>query len=497
MEELINPQNLIFSREQLLFLLPYLAPLLGGMLAIVAAAFAPSEKKNGVAFVLSLFGVLAGLYSSWELCGENPPAIFSQMMVFDSFTQYFNWVFLSITFLVLLTSYGYLEKQRIHHFEYYPLLLFALTGMMVLCSTLDLIVLFLALEMMSVAIYVLVGFRRVDLRSNEAGLKYFILGSAASAAFLFGIALLYGATGSLNIKKLFELVSTNQTLIHHPLLIVGTLFVLFGFLFKVAAAPFHMWMPDVYEGAPLIVTSFMTTAVKVAAFGAFIRVFSAFPNLTAWMGNIQYALIAVAVMTMVIGNLVALSQTNLKRMFAYSSIAHTGYLLLGFLAAGSNTQAFSSVLVYLVAYVCMNLGVFAALGSIAQSGDQHTELKDCSGLGFQSPVVGAWIALFMFSFVGVPPTAGFLGKYLLLNSVVQEGWTWVAVVAVLCSAVSAYYYLRVVVYLYMKEPLSREKVKFGFPATAVVSIAGLLTLQIGFFPDAWIEIARKATQFFT
>lgn len=493
-QQLIKPQNLSLSREQLMLLMPYLVMAVGAMLSLLVGVFSHQAKRNLAVAGMAVITVVAALFSVTHIWGEPGTTLFNNMLAADYYSSLFNVVLLSATGLVILGSYSYLEKEGIHYNEYYSLALFSCIGMMMLASALDLVVLFVALETMSIGVYVMVGFRRTDVRSNEAALKYFVLGSAASAIMLFGIALLYGATATMNINAMAEFIKANGT--NNSLLLLGAVLVMAGFLFKVATVPFHMWMPDVYEGAPTTVTNFMTTGLKAAAFASFMRVFMSFgygADLTGRLnGGFHDVLWIVAVLTMFLGNVIALTQRNIKRMLAYSSIAHSGYILIGFIAGGRSEYGYSSVVVYLVGYVIMNIGAFTIVSLIGERGDRNTDIQDYSGLGFKHPALGFAMAVFMFSMAGIPPTVGFAAKYVVFSSAVQAGEVSLAVLAVLCSAIGAYYYLRVIVYMYMKEPVRAERVGFALPTTLVILAATLATLQFGLFPSMLIQAARKA-----
>lgn len=494
MSELINPQNLSLSREQLAWLLPYLVVAMGGMITLLAGV-AKGFNKNIAACGMAVLTVVAGLYSIHTIWGEPGMTLFNGMLAADYYSGLFNVVLLGATGLVVLASYSYLEKEKIHHAEYYALALFSCLGMMFLASALDLIVLFIALEVMSIGVYVMVGFRRADVKSNEAGIKYFVLGSAASAILLYGVALVFGATGTMNLHQLATLVHAPE-FVPSPLLSLGFVLVIAGFLFKVATVPFHMWMPDVYEGAPTSVTNFMTTGLKAAAFASFIRVFHGFGYsdavVTTFDKGLHNVLWVVAILTMFLGNVVALTQKNIKRMLAYSSIAHSGYILVGLLAGAKSDYSYSSVIIYLISYVVMNIGAFAIVSILSEKGDRRTNVEDFAGLGFKHPALGFAMAVFMFSMAGVPPTAGFAGKYLMFSSAVQAGEVPLVILAVLCSAISAYYYLRVIVYMYMREPDREVEIQISPLTTAVVLVATIGTLQFGLFPSMLIEAAKKA-----
>ncbi len=497
MSELIKPQNLALSTEQLAMLMPYLIVAAGAMLTLLAGVIRGSSdpeinrrKRNLAAVLVGIATVVAGLLHTAKIWGEPGVVLFNGMLAADYYTGLMNAVFPAATPLVMLSSYSYLEKERIHHAEYYSLALFSCLGMMLMASALDLIVLFLALEMMSIGVYVMVGFRRSDVRSNEAAVKYFILGSAVSAILLYGVALLYGATGSMNIAQLATLLKSNPP--GNPLLALGAVLVTVGFLFKVASVPFHMWMPDVYEGAPISVTNFMTTGLKAAAFAAFLRVFIGLNGGGGLDASLHDVLWVVALVTMFIGNVIALTQKNIKRMLAYSSIAHSGYILVGLIAGGKSEYGYSSVILYLIAYVVMNLGAFAIVAHLSERGDRCCGVEDYAGLGYRHPWLSFAMAVFMFSMAGVPPTVGFAGKYLIFSSAVQAGEIWLAVLGVLCNAIGAYYYLRVIVFMYMRDPSRAIAAKFAPAAALVVLVATVGTLQFGMFPSMLVHAAKKA-----
>jgi NADH-quinone oxidoreductase subunit N len=433
--------------------MPYFWVFGGSILAIILSVLRVISPKWPV-FGASVATAIAGIFGSQALIGLGRITLFNGMMVSDPYSNIFNILFLASACFTLLASFRYLDRENLQHPEYYILVLFAALGMMLMTSAMDLVVIFIALELMSLAVYCLVGFRRADRRSNEAAMKYFVLGSAASAVLLYGVALLYGATGSTNITEILAYVQKGGQAT--ALYTLGAWLVMMGFLFKVASVPFHMWMPDVYEGAPTPVTGFMTTGLKAAAFASFVRVFISMgygKGLSAVVqAHLHDILWICAVLTMVIGNLVALTQTNLKRMLAYSSIAHSGYLLVGMIVGGGTEQGYAPVVMYLVSYAIMNLGAFVVLTMIANREDHGLNLQDLSGLASRRPWLAFSMAVFLFSMAGVPPTAGFVSKYLLFYSAVQAKEIVLVVISVLCSAISVYYYLRVLVFMYMREP---------------------------------------------
>jgi NADH-quinone oxidoreductase subunit N len=401
-------------------------------------------------------------------------------------------VFILGAALTVLISRQYLEDYGKNLGEYYALLLFATVGMMLMAAGAHMIMIFLGLEIMSIAVYVLAGLFREDLRSNEASLKYLILGSFSSAFLLFGMAMLYGAAGgTLFLNELPQRLAADAAAYPMALLSIGLLVV--GFGFKVASAPFHMWTPDVYEGAPTSVTAFMAVAVKAAAFAAFARVFFlVFPAMKVDWNMLLWVL---AVVTMTIGNVAAIAQTNIKRMLAYSSIAHAGYLLVALVAA--NQLGAVSLLYYLLAYTLMNLGAFGVVILVGRKKDSYLNIYDYSGLAGQHPVLAAAMALFMFALAGIPPTAGFVGKFYIFSAAVQAGYIWLAIIGVMNSLVSVFYYLRITVLMYMK-PAEADlgPVSFSFAQTAVVAVTAVAVLLIGIFPGYIYDLAMHSVKIF-
>ncbi|MBN21411.1 MAG: NADH-quinone oxidoreductase subunit N [Bdellovibrionaceae bacterium] len=491
---LIKPELLTLTSEQMTALMPYFWMMAGACLAIIGSVLQSMQPK-WVVFVLSIASAFLAMVSTWNTLGHPPILLFNGMMVVDSYTRFGNLLFIASGVLTSLGAFRYLDREKIHLPEFHILVLFAVMGMMLMISSLDLIVLFIAFEIMSLCVYLLVGFRRSDRKGNEASVKYFILGGAASAVMLYGAALLYGATGSLNLSEILQYAVVGNDL--SIIFVMGAWLMVVGFLFKVATVPFHMWMPDVYEGAPTPVTGFMTTGLKAAAFATFIRVILSLgygrgmiESLQAQMHDLIWV---IAVVTMLLGNIIALTQKNLKRMLAYSSIAHTGYLMVGLAAGGMGAPDYSSVLVYLVSYAIMNMGAFLTLTLMSGPNDEGLMLNDLSGMSQRRPWISFAMAVFVFSLAGVPPTAGFIGKYLLFYQAVQSGETLLVVIAVLCSAISVYYYLRVLVYMYMKDP--QEAVgdqRVSLWSKVAIAFMVVLTLEIGLIPSGWIEAAKAA-----
>jgi len=467
---------------------PALITALTGLVVLLARAFAPRGQKGGSPG-LALVGLLAALGSVFLLAqGPGRGSTLGGSLVADDFALFLEAVILLVGIVTVLLSPSYLAATRLDYAEYYSLVLFSLVGMLGLVSSTELIALFVALEIMSVSLYALAGMQREARESQEAAAKYFLTGAFSSSFFLYGVALLYGASGSTFLVSIGGSVDPTSRL---ALLGMGLLLV--GFGFKVGSAPFHMWVPDVYEGAPTTVTAFMAAGVKVAAFGAFLRVFgTALPRL----GHSSQAAIAVlAALTMVVGNLGALSQTNLKRMLAYSSVAHAGYLLTGFVGAPRTGGA--AVLFYVVAYGAVNLGAFGILAGLSREGREPLSLNDVSGLASRRPALAACLTIFLISLTGVPVSAGFVGKFYLFSAAVSAGYTNLAILGFLMSVVSAFYYLRVVVYMYMREvPAEDPWGHLGASTMAALLGCATVVIGLGLFPERVFTLARLAVLVF-
>jgi NADH-quinone oxidoreductase subunit N len=390
----------------------------------------------------------------------------------------------------VLLSPSYLRAPGAERGEYYALLLFSVVGMMGLGACLELVSLFVALEIMSVALYALAGLHRDRPESQESAMKYFITGSFSSAFLLYGVALLYGASGSTSMARIAAAVAAAGPSTA-TLALLGTGLLLVGFGFKVASVPFHMWAPDVYEGAPTTVTALMAAGVKTAAFAALVRVLTqAVPGLA---GDWKPAVVVLSLITMVVGNLGALAQTNLKRMLAYSSVAHAGYLLSALVAAPEVAAA--AVLFYLVAYAAVNLGGFGAFAALARDGREPLSLSDVAGLARRRPLLAAALTVFLISLTGVPVSGGFVGKFYLFSAAVNGGWVTLAVVGMLMSVVSAYYYLRVVVAMYMREPMGEDTwAPLGAGSALALGLATGVVLFLGVYPGPVLAWARQAAQ---
>jgi len=386
-------------------------------------------------------------------------------------------------------SIRFLKVEGFEHGEYYVLLLFATVGMMFMASAADLIIVFLGLETFSLAIYVLAGFFRTNPKSNESSLKYFLLGAFSTGFLLYGIALIYGATGTTNLKGIHDFLR-RADFFTDPLLLIGMGLLIVGFGFKVASVPFHMWTPDVYEGAPTAVTAFMAVGPKAAGFAAFLRVF--LYSLSSLQTDWVWILWVLAVLTMTLGNIVAIAQKNIKRMLAYSSIAHAGYILVAMVAASELSTA--SILYYLLAYAFMNLGAFAVVILYGRKGEENILVSDYSGMASRYPLLAAGMAIFMFSLAGIPPTAGFVGKFYIFSAAVKAGYVGLAIIGVLNSALSVYFYLRVTVMMYMRSPEKEPAGGLDFSPGMVIAllITVFFTLQMGIFPAEYLNLARKS-----
>lgn len=440
---------------------------------------------------LGLTGVLLTLALLVSGFGDRERMV-GNMLILDDFSRFFHLVFLLIAALTLLVSVKDMEEESIHQGEYYALILFATLGMMVMASATDLIMLFLGLEALSIPLYILSGFLRKRLSSNESALKYLLLGAFASAFLLYGIAFLYGSVGSTRLPKIAAHLSRG-TAWENPLVFLGVGLLLVGLAFKVAAVPFHMWLPDVYEGAPTSVTAFMIAGTKAAAFAGLLRAFGTAltPLRTEWVAPLW----VLAFLTMGVGNVAALTQQSIKRMLAYSSIAHAGYLLVAFLAGTS--RGFSSILFYLVVYAFMNLGAFTVIIALARQGEERPTLSAYAGLGFRHPVLAFSMAVFMFSLAGLPPTGGFMGKFYIFTAAVEADYVGLAVVAVLCSLISVFFYLRVVVVMYMQESPEGQPSPVFSPAIVITLVlATLATLQLGVLPAGVWDLAVRSVQSF-
>jgi len=438
---------------------------------LLADLFIPKGRKGITAFLAAL-GLAVTLGFAITQIGREGIG-FNGMVTLDGFSTFTSALILLSGLLGIALAYGYIKRMGIERGEYYALMLFSITGMMLMTQASDLIIVFLALELLSIPLYVLAAFARPNLQSEEAGMKYFLLGAFATGFIVYGTALVFGATGTTSLSGIFTAASDSTP---NLLLTIGSALLLIGLGFKVAAVPFHMWTPDVYQGSPSAVTAFMSSGAKIAGFAALLRVFAtAFPTLFADLTGILWVL---AALTMIVGNFTAISQTNIKRMLAYSSIAHAGYILMAFVPYGNKEGMPVSIaagLFYLFSYVLTNFGAWSVVIALEKSEGKGLQIADYAGLAKKYPILAAAMTVFMLSFIGFPPTLGMVGKFYLFSAVIAGGFPGLAVIGVLTSLVSAYYYLRVVVNMYMREGDPTIEIEpwldFITASTAVATVA--------------------------
>ena len=469
-------------------LLPALPFLIISIWAIVLLMVDLFVSNKGTVAILSAVGVTLALVAVIARFGSDQVA-FDGMIVADSFSDFLQIVILATALLGIAVAHDYLRRMHMERGEYYALMLFTVAGMLLMSLAGDLILVFLAIELLSLPLYVMSGFARPEKGSEEAAMKYFILGAFSSAFLVYGIALIFGATGTTNMAGVAQSIGGNQADL--TLLIIAVPMLLVGLGFKVAAVPFHMWTPDVYEGAPSAAVAFMSVGAKVAGFAALLRIFiAALPGLAQAWGPV---VLAVSAATMIWGNVAAIAQTNIKRMLAYSSIAHAGYLLMALAAASDPRfadEAVSAALFYLFAYLFSNLGAWAVVLTVERSEGRGLLIEDYAGLGRRRPALALAMAIFMLSLIGVPPTVGFIGKFLVFSVTIEAGLIGLALVGVVTSLVSAYYYLRVVVMMYMRsgEPETRSE---GW-LNRTVGLTALATILLGVLPGPILILAGNA-----
>ncbi|MDZ7261371.1 MAG: NADH-quinone oxidoreductase subunit N [candidate division KSB1 bacterium] len=467
---------------------PELALTITALLLLGLGAFFHKIKRGWLS-LLGLIGIAWAFVYSIQLWDQEWLG-FNGMMAIDNYTLAFNFIFLTGVALTFLFSLNRIEGDYAPYSEYFALVLLATVGMMLMASGTNLMIIFLGLEVLSLSLYVLAGIRRQQASSVEAAFKYFLLGAFSTGFLLYGIALLYGVTGTLDLKGVGYILSQPGKL-SSPLVFLSLALLIVGFGFKVALVPFHMWAPDVYQGAPTPITGFMSAGTKAAAFAALVRILvAAFGAHQLNWSNILWVL---AVFTMTLGNVVAISQSNIKRMLAYSSIAHAGYILVAVVAA--NDMGHSGILFYLMAYTFMNVGAFGVVIMIGAKGEENLEIADYMGLGYRRPLTALAMAVFMFSLAGIPPTAGFMGKFYIFSAALKAGYLWLVIFAVINSLISVYYYLRVVVYMYMREPEKEPVFAKAVPAVALALLIAVVgTLQLGIFPSTLMEIFQNSVK---
>jgi NADH-quinone oxidoreductase subunit N len=464
-------------------------------LAILLLDFLLAKRDkywNAITALIGLGFAFVQLGMFWNmLAGEAPYVGFGGIFILDTFAVFFKLIILAGTALVVLISVKYLEIEEAHTGEYYALLLFCGVGMMLLASGRDLIVLFMALELMALCEYVLTGYLRGSRRSNEAAMKFFLLGAFSSGLLLYGMSLLYGIGGSTKLAVIAERLAERPS--PDPLAWIAMITLLGGLFFKISAVPFHQWTPDAYEGAPTSITAFISVAPKAASFAILLRILLAgiWPLREEW----QLFTIVVAIATMTVGNLAALTQTNIKRFFAYSTIAHVGYLLLGLVAAADgNPEGLTAVAIYLLVYAFMNLGAFSVLIMLRRKGILGEDLDDFGGLMARAPGAAILMVIFLLSLAGIPPTAGFVGKYFIFLSLIQTGHYYLAVLAVAYVVVSLYYYFRIVVAMFMRQARDAEPLATSLGVSVALAVSLVLTLAAGVYPQPFIVLAREAVR---
>ncbi|MHB8654958.1 MAG: NADH-quinone oxidoreductase subunit N [Terriglobia bacterium] len=481
----------LFQPTDIVRVLPEIVLAGFAILIMVLDPFVGARGKSSLG-VLGLLGV-AGAAASTHWMSQVPGMAFNGTVSADNFSLYFIHLFLLVAALTLLGSVNYLERDQINHGEFYALVLMATVGMCFMAASTELILIFLGLEISSISTYILAGFKRHNTQSNESSAKYFLLGSFATAFFLYGIAFTYGVTGSTNLSELNAHLERSAD--WSSLTSVALLLMFVGLAFKVSAVPFQIWTPDVYQGAPAPVTAFLSVGPKAAAFAVILRVFlvgfAGTSSLSLWLIWIS------AILTMSLGNLAALWQTNVKRFLAYSSIAHAGYVLVGIAAAiaSGSAEATSSVLFYLTAYALMNVGVFVLVAHLAGPGERFTSIDDFTGFGFERPGAAACLTVFMLSLAGIPTMAGFFAKFYVFRAAIHANLIGLTVVAVLNSVVSVYYYLRLVVVMYMREGKA-EASTADLPVLLSVAIAVSLIgiFYLGLLPDSFLAFATGAAK---
>lgn len=466
-------------------ILPALVLSIFGIAVMVSEPFVTERNKSSLGW-LALAGTVVAMFALIPMAAQRGQW-YSNLWIVDDYGVFLTFVFLLIAAITILTSLDFLRRENINHPEFYALLLFATAGMAMMAASNELMMVFIGLEILSIATYVMAGFRRTDLKSNESALKYFLLGSFSSAFFLYGVALIFGATGSTNLLTIAESLRSSEPQL--GLVELSAALMLIAMCFKVAVAPFHIWTPDVYEGAPTPVTGFMSVGPKAAGFAVLFRVFlTAFPSIeNRWASAIWL----IAALTMVLGNVIAVVQPNIKRMLAYSSIAHAGYVAVAF--AATSDRGVSAALFYLLAYSLMNLGAFAIVTILSRGEDKLVNLADYAGLGARRPLLAALLTLFLLSLAGVPGTAGFAGKFFIFRAALESRLIWLAVIGVITTVVSFYYYLYVIVQMYMREPSGDfADVRVCGSLKAALLIASVGTLYLGILPARLLDWTASA-----
>ena len=479
------------STSDFYYILPELVLTAGALLLLVADVLLPRGSKL---LMWVAVGVLAATAVSLVPFRSVHVEVSNGLIAVDQFGVFFKAIFLIAAILTVLMSQRYLEIEGASPGEYYFLILCATLGMMIMAGGIDLITLFIGLETMAVSFYILTGFIKPNQRSNEAAVKYFLLGAFSLGILLYGMSLLYGISGSTSLRAMAPVFAGEERDLR---LILAVILIVAGMGFKIAAVPFHMWAPDVYEGAPTPITAFLSVGSKAASFAMLLRVF--LEGLPAMRDDWKLLFSVLAIVTMTVGNVAAVTQTNLKRMLAYSSVAHAGYVLIGVVAAASTVpsvraRGITATLIYLLIYAFMQLGAFAVIILLRRKDVVGDELKDFSGLHFRNPFAAFAMLLFMLSLGGIPPTAGFMGKFWLFGAAIDAGAIWLAVIGVLNSAISLYYYVRVVVFMYLKKETIGSEPRTSAPLAVALGVAVIATLALGIYPRQLFEIAESSAR---
>lgn len=475
------------TQVDLFTILPIVTVLVWGVLLLLVDLWIPNERKS-ITALLAALGLAVGIGLSALQAGKVGIA-FGGMVILDNFAVFLNIVYLASGIITIALGYDYVRRMGLERGEYYVLLMFSIAGMMLLTQAHNLIIVFLALELLSIPLYVLAGFARPRTESEEASIKYFLLGTLSSAFLLYGIALMFGATQTIALDGIVAALQAGAA--NMGLFVAGAVMMLVGFGFKVAVVPFHEWAPDVYQGSPTPISAFMSVAVKAAGFAVLLRIFlTIFPGLS---DQLVPAVWVIAGLTMLVGNILAINQTNLKRLLAYSSIAHAGYLMMAFVAGSNPAQtetAVASMLYYLAAYGLTTFGAWAVVVSLEQAEGKGLELSDYAGAGHKYPWLGVAMLVFMLSLSGVPLTLGFWGKFFLFRTTIQAGFTSLALIGILGSLISVYYYLRVVVYMFMRPGEPRARRDGWLSLVAVGSATAVILLAV--IPNRLLEVAARA-----
>tara|TARA_Y100001970_G_scaffold290045_1_gene422342 strand:- start:194 stop:1660 length:1467 start_codon:yes stop_codon:yes gene_type:complete len=474
--------------KDLIPILPEIIVLITAFIVLIVDLFDSKRERSLTLALTTIVGLLLAAFYETHLYGKNISGFYGTIIA-DDFSILFEFIYICVTIITVFVSLNYIKEHEINFGEYYVLLLTSVSGMMFLTSGVDLLVIFIGLEIMSISSYILVGMQRKIYISSEAALKYLLLGAFSTGFLLYGISLIYGATGSTILPIIISEVQQNGT--HNPLIITGAALIVIAMSFKIALVPFHMWTPDVYTGAPTPITGFLSGAAKAAGFAIFIRIF--FNGISLQGENWEQLFWTISVLTMTVGNIMALRQSEVKRMLAFSSIAHAGYVMIAVVVG--NESAISSIIFYSLAYGLMGAGAFGVL-SIKDAGRIPKTFEDMGGYGKRNPILALLMTLFIFSLIGLPLTGGFIGKFQIFSSALQEGWFWLTIFGILNSALSVYYYLRVVMFMYMRDAALPEGSKFagssiGFALTGLLGTA-VAIIYLGIFPDKIMELASSS-----